>query len=408
MGYKITDINILRIKDKPGSKKHEPDTESNHPFVPYDREDISKPKKALVLVLILVAIVSLIVWSVNAKASIIIESQQAYIEVENLPIKNAIEIPLSYTYSTTTKVQSYKTDNLKASGQVTFYNEFSTTAQPLNINTKIQTKAGSVYKTRSAISVPGYKKVNGKIVAGTVSVTVDADKAGPNYNVPSGQQLTVSAYKGTTRGTKLYAKSGGITGGATTKSPVFSDKVTKSVEEIAKDVSVDIFEQSLADARKEPGILITYSSSTLTSKVINACCTKDGVGTTTVTIAGVAQRINEQSVLISLVEKYKLKIKEQMSDSAYISPDALGVDGFASSTDITTVDGVPTIVKATIHVYTKLNSEMIKEYLKGTNVQSALNLIQTNSHSRSEIFITPFWIREIPTNIQNINIEFKR
>lgn len=429
MPYKITDITIDKdkkgeihdgpIKRRPRRVVAEPATEAqgggpnidnpeHHPMMNDNSEGMGKVKKVLLGILGLLAVVGLTVWTLNAEANIKVESQQAFIEAEDLPIQSSIAIPLNYIYATTTKVSSFKTVTTKASGKVTFYNEFSTSAQKLNVETKIKTASGLVYKTRAAVTVPGYKKSGTKIIPGTVQVSVDAEKAGSNYNVASGQKLTIGAYAGTTRGQKLYAKSNGITGGSSEKQPVFSDKVEKTAEEVALQAADANFVQTLRGVQDEPGIIIVYSSSTLGTRTVNTAAGTSGLGTTTVTISGTAYRIDQPQIVTALISKYRPKIKEQMADTADIDVNSLGADSIGGSGKVTIVNGTPVIDKGTWRIYTKLDADLIKKYIQGKNIQTALNNIKSNSHARAEISISPFWVRTIPTAMERINIEFKR
>ncbi len=427
MPYKITDIVI--DKDKKGEihdvlvkRKRIPKTSSasdeesavlqaqsneRHPMMDDDSVGTGRLKRYLIVILLIIAVVGLIVWTLNAEANITIESQQAYIETTELPIQNAIVIPLNYSYSTSTKVSSYQTIQQKSSGKVTFYNEFSTAAQPLNVKTKIRTASGLVYFTRTAVTIPGYKKSGTKIIPGTVQVSVDAEKAGSSYNVPSGQKLTIVNYAGTSRGTKLYAKSGGITGGSSEKKPVFSDKVEESAEDTALAAADNVFTQTLQGIQDEPGIIVVYSSSTLDTKVTNTAGAS-GIGTTTVAVTGTAYRIDQPQIVSALISKYRSKIKEQMADTVDIDVTSLGADSIGGTGKVTIVNGNPVIDEGTWRVYTKFDPDGIRKYVQGKNIQTALNAIHANSHARAEISINPFWVRTLPMRPERINIEFKR
>ncbi len=426
MPYKITDITIDKdkkgeIRDIPVQKKRAtkknttkqtPDEPSvpqadPHPMMDDDTPGIGKVKFYLIGVLLIIAFVCIIVWTINPQATVSIMSQQAYIEVEELPIQSAIAIPLNYTYATSTKVSSYQTIQQKSSGKVTFYNEFSTSAQTLNIKTKLKTASGLVYYTKSAVTVPGYKKSGTKIIPGTIQVSVEAEKAGSNYNVSSGQKLTIANYAGTTRGTKLYVKSGGITGGSTEKKPVFSNKTEESAETTALQYANSLFADSLRGIQDEPGVIAAYSSSTLETKVTNTAGAS-GSGTTTVTVSGVAYRIEQAQIVSALISKYRAKIREQMSDTVDIDVTSLGADSIGGAGNISIVNGNPVIEKGTWRIYTKYDPENIKRYIQGKNIQTALNAIHANSHSRAEISINPFWVRTLPKHLEQIHVEFKR
>jgi hypothetical protein len=69
----------------------------------------------------------------------------------------------------------------KATGKIVIYNSYSTVSQRLINNTRFEAKNGKIYRINSSVVVPGYKKVDGKIIPGSVEATVYADQAGENY-----------------------------------------------------------------------------------------------------------------------------------------------------------------------------------------------------------------------------------
>lgn len=107
-----------------------------------------------------------------------------------------------------------QTGSTKAEGEVVFYNEYSTKAQTISINSFISDSAGKTYKTNKAISIPGYKTQNGKIIPGQVGVGVTAFLSGSSYN-GNPTDFTINAFKNTPKFKKIYAKAKTpMTGGA--------------------------------------------------------------------------------------------------------------------------------------------------------------------------------------------------
>jgi len=104
--------------------------------------------------------------------------------------------------------------SIKAVGEVTLYNEYSTKAQSLAIHTYLADSSGKTYTINNAVSIPGYKKDGTKIIPGFVNVGITAFLPGAPYNgTPT--DFTVSSFKGTAKAKKIYAKTTTpITGGA--------------------------------------------------------------------------------------------------------------------------------------------------------------------------------------------------
>lgn len=95
----------------------------------------------------------------------------------------------------------------KARGQIIVYNNYSSKVQNLVATTRFQTAEGLIFRTPTAISIPGMSKdASGKDVPGQLEVTVVADKAGDNYNIGL-SDFSIPGFKGTDKATSIYAKS---------------------------------------------------------------------------------------------------------------------------------------------------------------------------------------------------------
>jgi hypothetical protein len=120
----------------------------------------------------------------------------------------------------------------KAKGTVILYNEYSTAAQKLIINTRLATPDGKVYRLDTAVSIPGYTMKAGVKIPGSVKTTVTADQPGEASNIGL-SDFTVPGLKGEPQYEKIYARSDApISGGATG---------------IVNSVSADTYSRSQAD-----------------------------------------------------------------------------------------------------------------------------------------------------------------
>ncbi len=96
--------------------------------------------------------------------------------------------------------------SIKARGEVTFYNEYTTKPQKLLIHTFISDNAGKAYQTDNAITIPGYKLDQAKkIIPGQASVGITSFLAGDNYNGEP-NDFSINSFKGTAKAKKIYAK----------------------------------------------------------------------------------------------------------------------------------------------------------------------------------------------------------
>ncbi|HVM73873.1 MAG TPA: hypothetical protein VMU13_03305 [Candidatus Paceibacterota bacterium] len=119
----------------------------------------------------------------------------------------------------------------KASGSITVYNAYSASSITLIKNTRFQTPSGLIFRTPDDIVIPG--KHAG--TPGSVTVTVEADQTGPQYNIGPVSRFTVpglqsqaALYAG------VYAQSlGAMSGGASgTQAGVSADVRQSAINDI--------------------------------------------------------------------------------------------------------------------------------------------------------------------------------
>ena len=117
----------------------------------------------------------------------------------------------------------------KASGTITVVNNYSSSPVKLLKNTRFESASGLIYRTPGAVSVPGKQGD----VPGKVNVTVIADAAGQQYNVASGEKLTLPGLKPTAA---MYAGvyatvASAFTGGFLGDAPNVSDSVLSAAQQ---------------------------------------------------------------------------------------------------------------------------------------------------------------------------------
>ena len=131
-----------------------------------------------------------------------------------------------------------KVANQKASGRIVIYNNYSAASQRLINNTRFEATNGKVYRISSSVIVPGYTKVAGKIVPGSIEAVVYADQAGENYNLKVADltgDFKIPGFKGDPRYNSFYARiKTDIIGGFIGKQRIIADKIRADAEENIK------------------------------------------------------------------------------------------------------------------------------------------------------------------------------
>lgn len=126
----------------------------------------------------------------------------------------AVEKTLQKSYDSTGK----KYIEEKAQGKVLIFNAYSSAPQVLIASTRFQVPSGKIFRLRDALTVPGAKVIEGKIVPTSLAANLIADSAGEEYNIGPAE-LRISSFRGTPKYDGFYAKnetsfSGGFKGEA--------------------------------------------------------------------------------------------------------------------------------------------------------------------------------------------------
>ena len=95
--------------------------------------------------------------------------------------------------------------SLKGEGTVLIYNAFSSASQRLLIDTRLEGSNGKIYKTKTAVTVPG---MSADGAPGQVEANIYGAEAGEEYNSPP-LDFKIFGFKGTPKYSKFYARSKG-------------------------------------------------------------------------------------------------------------------------------------------------------------------------------------------------------
>jgi len=153
--------------------------------------------------------------------------------------KNSTEDSLSFTdlsinkdiertLDSTTTTTEQKVDN-NAQGKIVIYNNFSSEPQKLIATTRFETPEGLIFRIIEPVTVPGKQTKDGRVVSGSIEVTVKADKPGATYNIGL-KDFTIPGLKGSPKYTEIYARSktemsGGFSGMQKVISKTLLDKI---------------------------------------------------------------------------------------------------------------------------------------------------------------------------------------
>ncbi len=172
-------------------------------------------RKSFVTLLFVSILIAISYFSINffEKAKIVIVAKQQSFSLEHKEFQASKEInaPIYFEImivpgETIEKIVLTETQDvsLKAKGEVTLYNEYSTKPQKLQAGTFLADTDGKAYKIDKTVTIPGFTK-NNKIIPGQVSVGVTAFLPGESYNGKP-TDFTITSFKNTDKYKSIYAK----------------------------------------------------------------------------------------------------------------------------------------------------------------------------------------------------------
>lgn len=167
-----------------------------------------------------------------------------------IPAREVVqELEKEETYPATGK----KDIGEKATGQVTIYNNFSTTSKTLVAGTKLVSN-GLNYTITTNVTVPGYTDPGGGKVAGKIeNVNIRASEAGEKYNIASGSKFSVPIIGSN----DFYAEATTALTGGTTKQVTYitAQDIASAEEKLATTVDSEL-KTKLNDAIEDGDTLL--------------------------------------------------------------------------------------------------------------------------------------------------------
>jgi len=297
----------------------------------------------------------------------------------------------------------------KATGTIVIYNNYSSSAQRLINNTRFEANNGKIYRINSSVVVPGFKKVDGKVVPGSIEAVVFADQAGDSYNLLLADltgDFKIPGFKGDPRYESFYARAKeDIVGGFIGKQRIVEETVRRVAEE---GIKTKLKEQLLKElyAVKPENYLIF----------------KDGYSIDYTKLAD--SSIDSNKVKISMEGSLNGIVFNNAKLSKYIATDKIeDFDGLP--TEFIISDNLDTIFEAkdntglwkndTIEIRLTGNAtikwlydaDAVKKDLAGKSESDLLNIMSKykSSIASIKVLFRPVWTRYIPDDLSKIKIK---
>jgi len=290
----------------------------------------------------------------------------------------------------------------RAKGIITVYNEWDSSSQILVKTTRFLSKEGKLFRTTKTVTVPGFTRVDGKDMPGTVDVEVVADKPGEDYNIGP-TSFTIPGFAGTVKHSLIYGRSkepikGGIVGEVKIVSPEDIKAAQESLSKILQ-------KKARSELKKEVSENLKLLEGSFYEQIIETHSSVDsGIQadkfTQFVKIRSSAL-VFKQDDLRNLIEKNLTKsivrerrILNQTLKTSY------------GQGQINFDEGQMTVP---VHIETvavwEIKTDEIKKQIAGKNESELRNYLQGQSGiKRAKVSFWPFWVKRAPYSANKIKI----
>jgi len=368
-----------------------------------------KTKKYLFISLAVILLV-FVISSFFRSAEITVASKQEIRAVDEVftAEKNVTSAQLGFqTVSTVKEIEKTveatleETVNKKASGTIIIYNNTSE-VQKLVATTRFESSNGLIYRAKTPVTVPARQIKDGKTVAGTAEVVVEADITGEKYNIPL-SDFNIVGFKGTSKYTQIYARSktamsGGFSGVRKTAEKSVLDNANLEMEEQLKQ---SLFEEISVQM---PSNFVLYKNSL--SYEFNPLSQSDAGSSSTV-----LKKRGKVSAIIfdkTLLSKAILDRILSAQDNSMVKVDNLDQLNFVLNTTNFNPDTTSSIsfnIKGDADIIWFFDENKLKSDLLGLSKKNAEIALSTYGNIKEAwIKVKPFWSQTIPNNPDKVKL----
>lgn len=376
----------------------------------------SKSKKkyilgGIALAVVLIFIVGMMTVFASATINIVPKNQNIDVDLKILATNEAKEgavgyeiIKLSKSKTVSVPATGEEAAEIKASGKIVIYNNFSTEPQRLIIRTRFESPEGLIFRIPESVVVPGKTKKDGVETPGSIEVQVFADEPGEKYNIKK-TDFTIPGFKNDAdRFKNFYARSstemeGGFVGKMKTVSE--SDKKTalQNIDlEIQADLNKDLGSKIPEGLALLPGSTV-YQSKDLQPKE-DGSSVIIGKEITSYTIM-----LNAQDLSNNITAEYISKLNDWTGIKAVVKN--------FSPLSITNVPGniekggeISLEIKGKANVLADINAEVINQRLLGISKKDAAKLMDEFAGISSiTATIRPIWKQSFPEDSSKIYVQ---
>jgi hypothetical protein len=297
----------------------------------------------------------------------------------------------------------------KASGKIIIYNNYSTAPQRLINNTRFESTNGKIYRINSSVVVPGLKKVDGKVIPGSIETTVYADQAGESYNMKLADlagDFKIPGFKGDVRYQSFYARlKEDITGGFVGLQRVVEADLRTETENVIKTKLKEQLLVELYAVKPENYLIFKDGYSVDFVNLPDTAVDKDKVQ---INIQG-----NLNGIVFNNIKLAKYIATKKIKDYDGLQTELIPADDLVitftgkESTELWKNETLEIKFNGNAIIKWLYDTETIKKDLAGKKESDMKNLASKYKDSviSIQVIFRPVWTRYFPDNLDKIDIK---
>lgn len=365
------------------------------------------------IVAVVIAIFVVGMMTVFASATIEITPKNQEIAVDT-KITGALEagdgvvryevIRLSKSKAASVPAAGEEAVELKSSGKIVIYNNFSTEPQRLIVRTRFESPEGLIYRIPESVVVPGKSVKNGVETPGSIEVEVFADEAGEKYNIKK-TDFTIPGFKNdANRYKNFYGRSstemaGGFIGKRKMVLPADKQAALQNIEtEVQADLKKDL------DTKVPEGLVLLPGSIVYKSKELPA---KDDGSSVIIEkeVTAYAVMLNAGDLSKKITREYVSGLSEWNNIEPMVKNfSLLSVASLPDNPGAN--DKIDLEIKGKVKVWASINTEAISQRLLGAPKKDAANLMNEYAGISSiRSALRPIWKQTFPKDSFKIHVK---
>ncbi len=374
--------------------------------------------KMIIWTIALLSIIFLLfsVTSFLSTATVTIVPKVVHISLDDTYIARKDTFPgeLQYEVMTLQKKMSKQLEatetvnsEIKASGKIVVYNNFSATPQRLITNTRFESEKGLIYKISESIVVPGVKSVSGKKIPGSIEALVFADEPGEKYNTNVSDlkgDFKIPGFRNDKKYNYFYARlKTDITGGSSGLVKKVPAKILSATrDELRASIKSELLKEAYA-TKPQSSVLFADSYYVDYTSLPDSSLGGGKVEISeNATFYGI---IFDEAKLSSYIAKKKISNHDDTPVNLVLDSNA--TVGISNDFKIKPweSDTLSLSLKGDANIVWIYDETALQESLAGSNNDLNKFLSSHPGIKEARIVIRPFWKRSFPSNPKKIKIE---